>query len=303
MKRKKLTWVCAFGKHQNIWDFAITGNFEDCLDYVWGTLQHETNLQKNQFKSKLKVNRGYIGKYAEIKQLPSKMQLSTGIDIAHFLIIFDEPEKINLGLSRPVYAAIRPGCPDIIFANYVYQGLDQEKINNQLKTWQNLKVVGVDFDDINTIVLDSETWGVDIQLLRLTNYPIIVTTSPFILAKAYCEGLIACFVPSLISLVSNSKNGEQEGILKDLCDWISPCPKNIYLVEENLKKVDEDYIYEEIPGYEKILKNTLFNLQAQCYKLSSSVNYFSVDYNIKGSELVKIIRQKEQSSFSSLRIA
>ena len=51
-RRQEKLWVCALGKHQNIWDFAVAGTFEDCLDYAWGNLQHETDLNKNHRLSK-----------------------------------------------------------------------------------------------------------------------------------------------------------------------------------------------------------------------------------------------------------
>ncbi len=282
---KESKWVCALGRHKDLWDFAITGSFDDCLDYGWGILQHEVNLHFYQFKSKLRVNGGYIGKYAEIKRLPKKFQLGSGLAIGELVVIFDDPEEIQLNLSKPIYAGLVPHFSDVIFGHHVYRGLVEDKILNQLTMWPNLKFVKNKVRD--KIGLKN------IELLRLSNYPIIVTSSPFILAKAYGEGLISCFVPSFISLVSNPKNGEPQGILSDLFEWLSPYPKNVYLVEENLNKMAQDDIYEETEGYKQVFRYTFALLQDQCHKLKSSVTYLPIDKKASGNQLVKMIKEKE----------
>jgi len=139
---RKLNWVCALGKHQGIWDYMILGSFEDCLDHAWGILQHEVKPLKNQFKSKLRKNKGYIGQFAEIKKLPQKCSFSSGMAIGNSMIIFDHPEKIAAGLSKPVYAAFYSHCPDVIFGHQIFQGLSTEKLLGQLAQWTNLSFLG-----------------------------------------------------------------------------------------------------------------------------------------------------------------
>lgn len=284
-KKRKLNWVCALGKHQEIWDYLIFGSLENCLDLTWGSLEHQIRLPKNQFKSQLKKNNGYIGQFAEIKKLPKKIQLSSGMAIGNSMIIFDHPEQINLGLSKPIYASLYPNFTGVIFGHKVLQGLSREKINNQLANWSNLNFLGEKYHPENGIE--------SVESLSLSNYPLIITNSPFILAKVYIEGLIGCFVPSLMTLVSSDKKREQEGILREIYNWLAPYPKRIYLIEEKLKRFCQEGYYTPTEEYYNNWLNIRQKIDYQTQKLGSQVTYMLVNKKIKGSKIVEMIKEQE----------
>ena len=285
---KKYNWVCALGKHKNIWDYMLIDTFDNCINYIWSILQHEVDCHKNQFKSKLKKNKGYIGKFAEIKKLPEKIQLSSGMSVADSIIIFDNPDAINVGLSQPVYAAFPPGSSDVIFGNEIFKGLTSKKISNQLADWKNLNFLGNQY--YPEIGLES------IKSLRLSNYPVIVTSSPFILAKIYWEGLIGFLVPNPIVLVSNPQTGELEGIIRELYDWLAPYPKRLYLIEEKLTRFCQNGYYEESTGYREYLFNILEKLEAQCRRLSTNLTCITVDKKTSGHQIVEIVKKHHFSN-------
>ncbi len=285
LKKRKLNWVCAVGKHQEIWDYLIFGSLENCLNLAWGSLQYEVDLPKNQFKSQLKNNKGYIGQFAEIQLLPKKIQLGSVLSIGNSMIIFEHPEEINVGLSKSIYASLFPNFTGIIFGHKVLQGLSRKKINNQLANWSNLNFLGEKYHPENELE--------SVESLSLSNYPLIITNSPFILAKVYGEGLIGCFVPSLMTLVSSFQKGEQEGILRELYNWLAPHPKKIYLIEEKFKIFGQEGYYTEIEEYSNYLSSILQKLEDQTRKFGSHVTYITVSKKIRGSKIVEMIKEQE----------
>ncbi len=284
-KKRQLNWVCALGKHQEIWDYLIFGSLENCLDLTWSSLEHQVRWPKNQFKSQLKKKNGYIGQLAEIKKLPKKIQLSSGMAIGNSMIIFDHPEQINVGLSKSIYASLYPNFTGVIFGHKVLQGLSREKINNQLANWSNLNFLGEKYHPENGLE--------SVESLSLSNYPLIITNSPFILVKVYGEGLIGCFVPSLMTLVSSDKKGEQEGILRELYNWLAPHPKRIYLIEEKLKRFCQEGYYTETEEYSNYWPTRLQKLEYQTQKLGSHVTYMLVSKKMKASLIVEMIKEQE----------
>ena len=284
-KKRKPNWVCALGKHQEIWDYLIFGSLENCLDLTWSSLEHQVRLPKNQFKSQLKKNNGYIGQFAEIKKLPKKIQLGSGLAIGNSMIIFDHPEEINVGLSKSIYASLFPNFTGIIFGHKVLQGLSRKKINNQLANWSNLNFLGEKYHPKNGLE--------SVESLSISNYPLIITNSPFILAKVYGEGLIGCFVPSLMTLVYSDKKREQEGILRELYNWLAPHPKNIYLIEEKLKIFCQEGYYTETEEYYNNWLNIRQEIDYQAQKLGSQVTYMLVNKKIKASKIVEMIKEQE----------
>lgn len=275
-------WVCAVGKHQDVWDYIILDSFENCLDSAWSVLQHEVDLHKNQFKSKLRKHKGYIGECAEIKKLPKNIIFSSGLNIGKAVLIFDSPDEISVGLSRPVYAAFYSYCPDVIFGHDIFCNLSHKKIQGQLAQWTNLKFLDGKYNLKNELYWEN---------LRFSNYPLIVTSSPFILGKVFSEGLIGCLISNPISLISNPDRGEPEGILEPIYNWLAPFPKKLFLIEEKMKRLDEDGYYSENIAYQKYFSSIIPKIEYQCQKLSTSLTIINVDPLASAKQIVEKIKK------------
>ncbi len=227
---RKAVWICAVGKHQEIWDYSVTGSFESCLSFVWGVLQHEIDVPWHRFVRELKRSNGYIGKFAEIKEAVSQPTWSEGMMIGDRIMIFDAPATVEVGLSKPVYGGLIPGTGDFVFAERIYRGAEELVYQNRLSNYQKLKGTGV-----------KQSGLVESRLLKYSDYPLIISDSPFVLAKVYTEGLIGGFCASILSIASveiKSNQGFGSGnkkIKREIYEWVKPCPKKVLSSKRNRK--------------------------------------------------------------------
>jgi hypothetical protein len=129
--------------------------------------------------------------------------------------------------------------------------------------------------------------------MKLSNYPLIVTDSPFVLAKVYGQGLIGCLVASPQLMVSSTQGVEPNEILCPIESWLAPEPKTLYLITEKLKRFCDDGYYTESIGYQRHLVSVLNQLKSQCQKLSSRLICFTVDQKTSGTQIANIIKQHE----------
>lgn len=285
-QRKKAVWICGVGKHQDIWDYSITGSFESCLSFAWGVLQHEINIPWHKFRSQLKRSNGYIGKYAEIKKTVLKPTYSGGMMIGDRIFIFDEPAQVEVGLSKPVYGALVPGTRDFMFAEELYRGVEEVVYQNRLSNYHKLKGAG-----------GKQSVLVESSLLKYSDYPLIITDCPFILAKIYTEGLIGGFVSSILLIASVEKKLSQgfasgkRKIKKEIYEWVKSCPKKVLIVQENQKKFCQQKDYIEIEEYSIAVSKAIEKVNSNLKQIGSSITRIEVERNITSSCLVQRVSQ------------
>lgn len=282
-----LDWVCGMGFHEEVWQVAIVGSFENCFDWIWGVLQHEVSMTEKQFASKLRKNHGYTGKFGEIKKISKKPKFTSGMSFNNAIFIFDYPEETYLGLSKAVKSMIHPCCKEVVFGQELIVGLKQNKLHKQLSRWEDLTFMG-------EYTFESSLESIDV--LKLSNYPLLVTSSPFILAKAVWEGLLCCFVPNILSLVNNPPKYELPGIHSRLYEWLKPFPKNVYFLDEKLRAFHKDSFYSENPQYKKSLPNIIDKLNSACHSFGANFDYLNLENKTPGEEIVKTIKQKERDN-------
>jgi predicted nucleic acid-binding Zn finger protein len=278
-------WVCAVGRHQEVWDYLIVGNFKSCFDFAWGVLQHEIDLPCSEFKKELKQSNGYIGKFAEIKKVSQKQTFDSGLKVGKSILIFDHPENIELSLSKPVYAGLVPGTPDFVFAHQMYQGIETQVYQNQLKNYYKFQNVA-----------QNQSGLINRELLKYSHYPLIITNSPFILAKIYTEGLIGGFVPNILSIASSKKfhrgfSQTPKKIRSEIRQWVEPYPKNVLIVQEPQKRFCQQENYTELEDYQSTLKEVLEKTNSNLKQISSSISQIEIDQKTTSNQLVEKIKQ------------
>ena len=289
-KGRKISWVCAVGKHIDVWDYLIIGSFENCFDCAWRVLQHEVDVPWHRFKSELKRSNGYIGKFAEIKKADKKPTFDSGMLIGKSIFMFDDPTQVEVGLSKPVYACLTPGTPDFIFAHQIYRGDEQTVYRNQLGNYYRFKG-----EVVNELAL------IERESLKYTSYPLIITDSPFILAKVYTEGLIGALVTNILSIASierestSSRSTAIKGTRKEIYEWIKPCPKEILVVQEKQKKFGQQEYYTELEDYSTAINQGFKKTNSSLKQIGSSISQIEVGKKITSRTLVKRVLQQLNS--------
>ena len=286
LSQEKAAWVCAVGKHQQIWDYSITGSYESCLSFAWGVLQHEIDVPWYKFQQELKRSNGYIGKFAEVQKLVSQPIWSEGMLIGDRILIFDAPAQVKVGLSKPVYAGLVPGTRDFIFAERLYRGAEEMVYQNRLGNYQKLKGAR-----------DKQSTLIEPRMLKYSDYPLIITDSPFILAKVYTEGLIGGFVPSMLSIASVEIESNQgfgsatRKIKREIYEWVKSCPKKVLIVQEKQKKFCQQGYYVELEDYFIAESKAIEELNSSLKQIGSSISRIEVETNIASSCLVERVSQ------------
>ena len=280
--------MCAVGKHQEIWDYLIIGSFETCFSFAWGVLQYEIDIPWHRFRSQLKRSNSYIGKFAEIKKALSKPTFDSGMQVGNSIFIFDKPAQIEVGLSKPVYASLIPDTPDFVFGHQMYRGAEELVYQNQLRNYSKLKNLGV---EELTVPSDESVTLIERKLLKYSSYPLIITDSPFILAKVYTEGLIGGFVANILSLSSVNQKSSY-GIKKEIYEWVKPSSKKVLIVQEKQKKFCQEGYYTELKDYSTVMGKAIENTNFHLKLIGSSISRIEVDKKITSPHLVEKISQK-----------
>ena len=279
MTSRDSTWVSAVGKHREIWDYSILGDFESCFNFAWAVLRHELKLIDTpwyRFEKELKKSNGYIGQFAEIKRMTVSQVFDSGVLVGSTMIIFDNPSQVDIGLSKPVFAGLTPGTPNFLFAPQMYREANPLKSKGE-----------------NRSALYND------KPIEYTNYPLIITDSPFVLSKVNSESLIGAFVPNILSIASVNRKSPflpnliKKEINKQIYQVVKPCPKKIVLIEEMQRPFcfSKAKPYTVLEDYSNVLSKAIEYTNQKLNKIGSSICHIEVETSITSSSLVEIILQ------------
>ncbi len=284
-------FVIGVGGLSEVWQYASVGSFSWCTAQIWGSLQYELDhLNQENFVEQIRQNRQYCGNFAEIAPINlDTFAPGSGLAVGNkpSMTIFDRPDS-SLGLSKPAYSLIYPSFPDVLFAHEWLSFNLSNFCQNIQENWQDrwsqfLYLDGQQIPLERLLTIDS---------LRLSNYPLIVTDSNFILSTLSGSGLIACLIPSLITLVGKTDdNREQNGFLNAIYHWLTSCPKPLIIVEQEWFPFSDlaTKPYQFNPDYLKCKQEVFERAKTLCDEINVPFFHFSIDTKNSSSNLLTLI--------------
>lgn len=285
-------WVIGVGGLKEVWHYASLGSFDWCFEQLWGSCQSEVAFEFETFRQIVAFEDGYQGRFGEIKPMdPQSFVVTPATQVAKnpALVIFETPNS-SFSLTRPVYGMIQGNYPDALFAHkWLTRMSDTFVLSKQLwgDIWSKFQYLDGTQIEIDRI----KNW----DSLALSNYPLIITNSIFVLMKITQIG-VGAFVPNLLSLVGQTRS-KGMGFLKPIYSNLITSPKPLILIEEDavwpyLKEKVTPYQFHD--DYFSALERLYLNVRALSCDLNCQFIHLKIPYNYSREKILDLIKAQIQ---------